>query len=265
MPIESCLYECRVAHRRFIPKSYAFDHGHFMWYIALEELGDLRSEVRLFSSNASTPYSFDQSDYLPDGCGEQSLCERVLRICKENGIEVTIDKIRLLTNVRFLGYVFNPVSLFFCFDETNRPICCICEVGNTFGEKKPYLVKVSEEGKFHARHQKLFYVSPYAELEDDFVFDLSVPEGSLNVRINTMRNAKTIIHGNVFGKRVPLTDLNLLTLSLRYPWAPLRVIVLIHWHAFALWLRRLNVHRKEDKKHLQLGLTRPKRMKKGVL
>jgi DUF1365 family protein len=180
----------------------------------------------------------------------------VIEFCAENGIGQAVQKVRLLTNVRFWGYVFNPVSFFFCFDKEQKPLCCVAEIGNTFGEKKLYFIAAQGEC-FQTRQTKLFYISPFTELNQDLVFDLALPSKSLSLKIQTYDGVQPVVTTYLRGQRALISDWNLLVLTLRYPFAPMRVIALIHLHALLLWLKRVPHHRKEENRDQQIAVLNP--------
>ncbi len=257
MSLASCLYECEIAHARQKPRQHSFLHRHFMMYLDLDEVESLRTTSRLFGRNWLSPYRFSQADHLPDNENVNDLQDRVRSVVRLKGVEEQIRSIRLLTNVRCFGYVFNPVSFFFCFDAAGQSLCCLVEIGNTFGEKKAYLLKRGREKVFRDRQQKLFYISPFTELAQDLVFDLSVPGDRIDMRVDTMDGQDKVVSASVRGKRLPFNDINLLALTMRYPLAPMRVIALIHIHALLLWLKRTPHHKKEDNIERQVAVMNP--------
>jgi uncharacterized protein len=174
------------------------------------------------------------------------------------GISERPARIGLLTNLRFLGYTFNPVSVWYCYRQDGSPLAAIAEVGNTFLELKPYLVPVVD-GKFHARAVKHFYVSPFSALDLAFVFRFEVPGERLAVLIDDYRGEERILVSSLTGRRRPLTAGNLLALTARYPFITLKVITLIHWQALRLWLKGLPFIRKEDNPQMQTGVFNPRR------
>lgn len=257
MQLNSCIYECEIWHSRQNPKPHKFVHKHFMLYLDLEEISALNKRLKLFGTRGSTLYSFNEADYLP-GYEEPSLERRIRNFAALHNI-TGIEKIKVLTNVRTVGYVFNPVTFFFCFDREGQNKACIVEVGNTFKEKKLYAIKAEGTARLLDRQKKQFYVSPFTELDQDFVFDIEVPGQSFKITINTLQAEEPIVMAGFRGKKQELTDKSLLAMTLRYPLAPLRVIALIHLHALILWLKRTPYHRKEDNAQQQTEVLNPHR------
>ncbi len=177
------------------------------------------------------------------------------------GLPLPADtRVLLLTHCRVLGYVFNPVSFYFCLDAQDRPLCAVAEVGNTFGEQKPFLLRpedLASDGFFRRVVPKHFYVSPFSALDLAFDFKLRVPGEQLDIHIDDREGDHPVLLTALTGRRVPLTDANLARLTLKYPLVTLRVITLIHWHALKLWWKNVPWHRKAANPHLQQGVFNP--------
>ena len=166
----------------------------------------------------------------------------------------------LLTMPRILGYVFNPVSLYFCFDADGAPICALAEVGNTFREMKPYVLgpeSLAASGLFRMVVPKHFYVSPFSSLELHFDFKLRPPGDQLDIHIDDRDGDKRVLLSALTGQRAELTSRQLFWFTLKYPLLTLRVIGLIHWHALLLWLKKIPFNRKSAEPELQRDVYRP--------
>ncbi len=253
--LRSCLYECSVFHRRLVPKRHEFLYRVFYFLIDLDELSRIDSSLHLLKVNRPGLYSFLESDHISHG--SPSVRGSILRYLLDQGITEPVGRIRLLTLPRVLGYVFNPISIYFCDRPDGTPMVSVAEVGNTFGEWKPYLVPLSADGTFRARLVKHFYVSPFSDLDLEFDFRFHLPDENLRIFIDDYRGEERELLSTMTGRRLPLTDANLLRLSLQYPLLTLRVILGIHWHALRLWLKGLPARRKEADPQLQQGIHRP--------
>ena len=251
----SCLYECSVFHRRLAPKKHEFLYKVFYLLVDLEELGAIDRSLRLLKVNRPGIYSLRESDHISHG--GNSLRENITRYLAVNGIKEPVGRILLLTLPRVLGYVFNPISIYFCFDEAGVPLVSVAEVGNTFLEWKPYLVPLAADGTFHSRVVKHFYVSPFSDLDLEFDFRFHLPDRDLRIAIDDYRGDHRELLSILTGKRVALSDGNLLLFSFKYPLLTLKVILGIHWHALRLWLKGLTARRKEADPELQQGVHRP--------
>ncbi len=260
-------------HHRLSPKRHKFEYGIFMALLDLDELDSLTSKLRLFGRNRSRPYNFRDDDHLqsrkPEGgdrAGVADLKSGIRVWLADQGVATAADcRISLLTLPRVFGYVFNPVSFYFVETATGESICAIAEVGNTFGELKPYLVPLAEtdrgggaESAFRLVAPKHFYVSPFSDLELSFDFRLHTPGEQLQISVNDVAaDGQPVLLSTLTGQRRPLTDRQLLRLTVRYPLVTLHVIALIHWHALKLWWKRLPLYRKAEKTELQRGVFRP--------
>jgi DUF1365 family protein len=166
--LNSCLYECAIVHRRLQPKSYVFEHRMMMLYADLDELDAIDRGTRLLSRERRNLYSFRDADYFPTGTAG-GLKSRVAAFLRERGVDVTAAlRIRLLTLPRILGYIFNPISIYFCSDGQDVPLCAIAEVGNTFHESKLFLLpsqasqSQSEPVRYRLTTSRLFPASTSA-------------------------------------------------------------------------------------------------------
>jgi uncharacterized protein len=255
--VNSCLYECTVFHRRIAPRENQFLYRVFYFLLDLDELSLLDGTLNFLKFNRRGLYSIRETDHITHGA--PSMRENIARYLRGNGIAQPPGRILLLTLPRILGYIFNPISIFYCFDQNGAPLAAVAEVGNTFGEWKPYLVPPSPGGTFHTRIVKHFYVSPFSDLDLEFDFRFDFPGETLRVAIDDYRGKEKELASLLTGKRVPLTDATLLRFSWKYPLLTLQVILGIHWQALLLWLRGHRARRKEADPCLQRGVHRPHR------
>jgi DUF1365 family protein len=238
-------------HHRLEPLKNRFVYRIFMFALDLDELDTLHAGRRLFSRNRFNIFSFRDADHMQ--FGQRTVKENLQEYLRQNGVTESIGKAVLVTHVRMFGYVFNPVSFYYCYDTTGAPLCAVPEVGNTFGELKPYLLRRedrSAEG-FRKMLTKFFYVSPFIDLDASFDFNLHLPGDRLHVTIDDHKEGKKFFLTSVHGVRKELTDARLLWYMLRFPFITVQVIGLIHWQAFRLYLRRLPFLKKTDKPELQ--------------
>ena len=256
--MNSCLYECSVMHHRLEPKENHFRYRIFMVALDLDELDTLA--VRGLSHNRWNVYSFHDRDHLTlPGLETASLRENLTAWVAARGVKLPADgQVLLVTLPRVLGYIFNPVSFYFCYDVAGVPLCAVVEVGNTFRELKPYLLTAPDrDGRFHLITPKHFYVSPFSPLDLHFDFKLRVPNETLDIHIDDRAANRPVLLSALTGRRVPLTSARLFWFTFKYPLITLKVIVLIHWHALLLWLRRVPWHRKSSNTELQRDVFRP--------
>jgi len=250
--MNSCLYESQISHNRLHPKRYQFSRDTFLFYLDLDELDVVSKITRLLSCDRRTFYQFKAEDYLPGIEGK--LKERVRFLASENGIQNDIVSITMLTSVRTLGYIFNPLTLYFCFDATSQPLCVLAEVGNTFGERKPFMVPLTSPSTFESTQRKLFYISPFSKLDQEIDFFIQLRMDSLFVSIKTSEKKETVVSATINAQKLPLTDKTLWMLTLRYPLSTMATIAFIHWHALVLWFNKFPFFKKQSNPHLQIGL-----------
>jgi DUF1365 family protein len=267
----SCLYECRVMHHRFSPKVHRFDYRIFMFGIDLDELDGLDRSVGLFGVNRRALYSFREGDYLPtaetlhNGRGSATpgagprLKDRVIAYVGQHGVDLAGGRVLLVTLPRVAGYLFNPVSFYFCYGSDGLPKAAIAEVTNTFKEMKPYFIPAQQESanEFHDRVAKEFYVSPFTDVDVSFDFNLKAPGDRLSVQIDDLDGPRRTLTSTLTGQRLPLTGGRLALFTLKYPLITLKVIGLIHLHALRLWLKRVPWFAKAAKAETQKDLYRP--------
>lgn len=251
----SCLYECNITHQRIKPKRHRVEHSLFSFYIDLDELPELAKQSRLIAVNKLALYTLSDRDHFDES--DKPLKQKVIEYAKSIEPDLQIESVRVLTNLRFLNYVFNPITIFFCFDRTTQLQCAVAEVGNTFGEKKPYLLLSDGTSKLKDRQSKNFYVSPFINLDTDVIFDIDTPGTRLNFNINSVEAGEIVLAANMHGSRLALTDRNLLAMTLKYPFVTFFVIGAIHLHALFLWLKKVPFITKEANAHLQTGVLRP--------
>lgn len=275
--MNSCLYECHVMHARFSPRAHRFVYRIFLFAIDLDELPALPGQLALFSINRTNAYSFRDGDFLPVGeprhnssvtppappapFASPTLKERVIAYADRQGVDLAGGRIVLVTLPRIFGYLFNPVSFYFCYDRTGAPAAAIAEVTNTFREVKPYFLGVdpnaAQRGEFRLRVPKHFYVSPFSDVDVAFDFRLRVPDERLSVQIDDYVGETRTLTSSLSGPRRELTSARLAWFTLKYPLLTLRVIGLIHWHAMRLWWKRVPWFAKGARAADQRELYRP--------
>lgn len=232
-----------------------------MFYLDLDELEGLHKRLRLFSHNSANWFSFRDEDHahFPQRKTAGNVRERITEFLGPKGITLhTGSRIKLLTNVRTLGYVFNPISFYFCFDSDGRAVCAIAEVSNTYGEMKLYLLDEGclENDTFKLRVTKHFYVSPFSDLDTEFDFIFRIPSSGMSMRVDDYKKGKRVLLSALTGKREPLSDINLLRYALRFPLITVRIIALIHWQALLLRLKGLHYSNKTERMDLQKDIVK---------
>ncbi len=261
-----------MLHHRFSPKTHRFLYRIFMFGLDLDELESLHRKLRLFSLNRRNVFSFRERDFLPAGeqlhnpsnsaatIGSPAVLKaRVIAYLATRGIDLTDGRVMLVTLPRVFGYLFNPVSFYFCRDHAGQPVAAIAEVTNTFHEMKPFVLgpDTNHGGTFTLRTPKYFYVSPFTDMDVAFDFNLRPPGEKLSVQIDDYDAGQRTLTSSLTGNRRALTDGMLAWFSVKYPFITLKVITLIHWHALKLYLKKVPWFAKAARPEAQRDLYRP--------
>jgi len=269
----SSLYECQVMHARFLPRPHRFDYRIFLFALDLDELGPLHRRVPWFSVDRANLYSFRDRDFLPtheprhNGAGSAptpasaNLKARVTAYLAEQGVDLTGGRVVLVALPRVAGYLFNPVSFYFCYDRAGAPVAALAEVTNTFKEMKSFFLgpetQAAARGEFRVRVPKNFYVSPYSDVDVAFDFTLRTPGDRLSIQIDDYTGGTRTLTSVLTGTRRALTGARLAWFTLKYPLITLKIISLIHWHALRLWWKRVPWFAKAARAADQRDLYRP--------
>lgn len=264
MEFISNIYIAKVMHHRLSPKKHTFWYRVYMFYIDLDEIGLLTKKLRWFSRNKFNLFSFRDKEHLQlprenpnPGKNTRQHLEAYLA---ENGVDGSGLKIKLLTNLNVLGYNFNPVSFYYCFDSAGHPVCCVAEISNTYREMKLFFFgKEALQGDtFKKITTKYFYVSPFIDHDDVFDFRLKVPAATLDVEIDDLdKDGKRFFISTLKGKSKPLSNAVMLRCFLAIPLIPLQIMGLIHWQALKLWLKKIPFHPKAENPELQRNVYKP--------
>lgn len=243
-----CIYLGEVMHHRLRPRRHRFVHRVAYLLLDLDRLTELDRRLRLFSYNGPNLVGFHDRDHGPrDGSPLRPWVEA--RIAG-HGIDMSPGRILLLCMPRFLGHVFNPISIYFCFSRDGRLGAIIHEVKNTFGEQHAYVLPVDpkwrpSQGMIRQSCAKKLYVSPFMEMAAHYQFRLLRPgEERLSVMIAEQVATEPTLVAGLSGQRRSLTDLQLLLAYLRRPTH--KVMALIHWQALRLWLKGLALQPRSD-------------------
>ncbi len=236
----SALYRGTVRHTRLRPFHHDFEYRVFYGLFDLDELDDIDNDLRFFSVGRFNLFGFDRADHGPaDGSALRPWVERVLAAA---GVDLEGGRIRLLAFPRILGYVFNPLSVWYCHGPGGELRAVLHEVRNTFGDRHTYVVPVGDGAMTH-RFDKELHVSPFNDMDETYRFTITEPGDRLAVAIEQADVAgDTFFRAGLRLSRLPLTDRNLATLFLTHPLLTLKVIGGIHWQALRLWLKGAKYH-----------------------
>ncbi len=234
-----------VMHRRLQPVHNQFVYPVFFMLLDLDELDRLGSGV--FGVNRLRPLAFHFRDY-GDGRDPRLWVRDYLRTC---GVFDCDGKIWLQTLPRVFGYLFSPVSFWYCQRGDGRVGAIIAEVNNTFGERHCYLLRPDAKGDFQqVTAEKRFYVSPFYPVSGSYRFEFNLDLDSPRVSIDYYDQSALQLNTAVWGRSQDWSSRVLLKALLRQPLLTLGVTLRIHWQALKLWRKGLSlVRRPRDADH----------------
>ena len=237
--MRSALYDGTLVHARRTPAENVFRYRISFYVLDLDDLDALERRLHLFSVNRPNVVAlYDRDHFDDDG---RSLKEKAVAFCAERGVE-GVERVVMLAQLRFLGYVFNPVSFYWCYRADGSLGCMVSELNNTFGERLPEVLRGPE---LRYEQRKRLHVSPFFGLDQTYEYAFSQPGDDVCARIHVRdpdgaQPLTAVLHG----RRRELSNRSLAGLLLRYPLQPLQVTTLIHFEALRLWLKRVPFHHK---------------------
>ncbi len=242
----SSIYNGTVIHKRFKPKEHFFKYSVFSFLIDLAELNHLNKKIKFFSYNKFNLLSFYEKDHgNRDG---SSLITWVKKNLDDNNINSEDVNIKLLCYPRILGYVFNPLSVFYIYNIYGKLICILYEVKNTFGEQHTYIFKVEGDKNLYQHNcSKKFHVSPFIEMNCKYFFRLLKPGEKISVIIDQYQADEKILYASQDGKRVDFNSKELIKSYIKHPLMTFKIISAIHFEAFKLWIKGIKYVRKKLK------------------
>ena len=242
--MNSCIYNGIVTHTRFKPIRHNLRYKTFSLLLDLDEVEKLDKKLSIFSHNKFNLFSFYDKDHGDrDG---SSLKTWVLSNLKKFNIHQNINTIKILCYPRIFGYVFNPLSIFYCYNNTNLK-AIFYEVKNTFNEQHTYIFKVNNNEKIDQKCKKKFYVSPFMDMETYYNFKLLEPDEKLSVYIKQTDTEGTVLTATQTGDKKELSLKQLILNFIKYPLMTIKIISSIHYEALLLW-KKGAIYRKRDKK-----------------
>ena len=240
----NALYQGQVIHHRLRPRRHRLVYRVFSVLLDLDELPDVANRLRLLSHNRSNLFSFHDADHGPgDGSSLRGWVDAQLAAA---GIAPDGGRVEVLCYPRILGYVFNPLTVYFCRRADGALAAVLYEVNNTFGERHSYLIPVDDPSAPVVRQacDKRLYVSPFNDVSGGYRFRVVAPDDRVEVIINYVDDQGMILHAAFRGARRPLSDAALAGAFLRYPLMTFKVIAGIHWEALRLWRKGLRLIRR---------------------
>jgi uncharacterized protein len=233
----SCSYVGTVVHKRVTPKYHAFSYNVFALSLDVDELTKLDGELRFFSYNRWNVLSFFDRDH---GAGDvMPVGQHVRQVLSAANLSDASARVTLLCYPRLLGFVFNPLSVYFCHDADGRLGVVIYEVSNTFGERKSYLITVAQHaGELVVQScEKELYVSPFTVAAGRYDFHVVPPGDRVLIGVDLRDASGPVLKTHFCGARQLLSDWSIVRLVTLHPFMTLRVVAGIHLQALRLWLK----------------------------
>jgi uncharacterized protein len=240
--MESCIYEGRVRHSRSRPARHQFSYRLFLMYLDMDELETLFEKRWFWSSSRPALARFRRGDHI--GPEDQPLAEAVQELVEKETGSRPAGPIRLLTNMSYFGYCFNPVSFYYCFSADGQQVeYIVSEVNNTpWGERDTYVMDCRNaamiESSWRFRPTKKMHVSPFMPMEVEYDWVLSKPTDQLSVFMANSQNSVRIFSATMSLHRKPITTWSLSSVLLRFPLQTFKIILAIYWEALRLWIKR---------------------------
>jgi DUF1365 family protein len=243
------LYTGTLRHRRFQPRKHEFTYKLFMAWLDIDRIPELMAKSPWTSYNRLNWASFEERDHFGDP--RLSMRERVAQDARARGVRLPDGPIFLLTHLRYLGYCFNPISFYFCYERSGHLDTVLAEVNSTFEESCNYWLspqnRTPSTNGLHYHCPKTMHVSPFMAMNLDYQFVLTEPADKLVAHMNTIEHsppsesAQPFFDATLSLERQPWTSQNLAGVLRRHPWMTAKVIGAIHWQALRLFLKRVPV------------------------
>lgn len=242
----SCIYTGKVTHRRFLPKPHAFEYDVFMMYLDLDQLPRLFDRNQFWSYLKPNLAYFKRGDYYGDAT--QPLKSEILHLVEKNLGKPTLGKVCLLTNLRYFGHCFNPVSFYYCYAADNTTLqAIVTHITNTpWGEDFAYVHDckndypgLTNQSSYQFSLAKTFHVSPFMPMDIEYDWRFSAPSQRLNVFMQNHQADQKMFDATLVLNYQPITQRTLNKLLLKYPFMTVKIVVAIYWQALRLWLKRI--------------------------
>lgn len=239
--MHSGIFSGQVSHWRKSPVSHSFEYRIFMVYLDLSELDDVFSKRWFWSTKRPALARYHRGNYFGDK--RLSLDSAIRDFVAEKSGSKPVGPIRLLTNLSYFGYCFNPISIYYCFDKDDTRVeTIVAEVNNTpWGEKHCYILPDNEnagdESVRRFRIDKELHVSPFMSMNMSYHWLLTQPSEDVVVHIQSRSDDDPMFGATLNLKRQEITGPALAGVLVRYPFMTMKIILAIHWQALKLWIK----------------------------
>lgn len=258
MSMRSALYAGDVVHVRKRPRRHKLHYRVFSLLLDLDEVAAFSETSRLFGFNRGALFSFWEKDHGDSQTGQ--LRGWIQSQLVQAGLDLQRPRIEVLCYPRIFGYVFNPLTVYFCYDDKDGLAAILYEVCNTFGERRTYVIPATADARqVRQTCAKELYVSPFVPMDCVYDFIIDPPGDAVAVRIDEADADGLLLRAVFTGKRRPLDDRTLTWALLRYPLMTLKVTAAIHWEALRLWIKGVPpIRHHAAAKRVDTSIVRPK-------
>jgi DUF1365 family protein len=242
-PLASAIYQGTVRHRRYTPKNHEFTYNVFMVYLDLQELDNVFSLSRWWSHKSANLAWFKRQDFM-DGESDKPLYDSVAKLVEQETGQRPSGPIRMLTNLRYFGFIINPITCYYCFDETGKKLeTIVAEVTNTpWKQRCHYVLNVKDshsEAKQKFTFAKSMHVSPFQPMNLNYHWKGKTPADDLLVHIDVSNEDSVVFDATMVLKAQPMTASTMNKVLFRYPWMTLKVFSAIYWQALKLAAKKI--------------------------
>jgi len=250
-PFASAIYTGKVRHRRFSPKQHTFEYDVFMMYLDTREVEEVFSLSRFWSLKNLAPAQFKRTDFHIDKNSIENISKNHLQknqlpaidesvrttVASKLGMRPT-GPIRMLVNLRYWGVSMNPISTYYCFNDSGEKLIAIlAEVHNTpWNERHAYVLTGADfSHKQHVEFTKEFHVSPFNPITMNYRWQSTTPSETLALHLENWQGNQKIMDATMALAREEITTNSLNKILIRFPWMTVKVIGAIYWQALKLW------------------------------